>query len=183
MNSAIFLDRDGVVNFSIIREKKPYAPLYLSELEIIPEIKTVIDFFKQRQFKVFVITNQPDVARGKVTIDEVEKINEFIQSQLSIDEIFTCYHDDQDQCECRKPKSGAFMALSKKYNIDLTESIMVGDRAKDIEAARNAIFSELTEVIEFDSTYINYHHLSMLCDRMCYKSKMISIFRTLQVIK
>ena len=46
-----------------------------------------------------------------------------------------------------------------------------------IEAARNAIFSELTEVIEFDSTYINYHHLSMLCDRMCYKSKMISIFR------
>ena len=46
-----------------------------------------------------------------------------------------------------------------------------------IEAARNAIFQELTEVIEFDSTYINYHHLSMLCDRMCYKSKMISIFR------
>ena len=138
MNSAIFLDRDGVVNFSIIRDKKPYAPMYLSELEIIPEIKKVIDFFKQRQFKVLVVTNQPDVARGKVTIDEVEKINEFIQSQLSIDEIFTCYHDDQDQCECRKPKPGAFMTLSKKYNIDLTESIMVGDRAKDIEAARNA---------------------------------------------
>ena len=50
-------------------------------------------------------------------------------------------------------------------------------RVFGIEAARNAIFAELTEVIEFDSTYINYHHLSMLCDRMCYKSKMISIFR------
>jgi len=50
-------------------------------------------------------------------------------------------------------------------------------RTFGIEAARNAIFQELTEVIEFDSTYINYHHLSMLCDRMCYKSKMISIFR------
>ena len=50
-------------------------------------------------------------------------------------------------------------------------------RVFGIEAARNAIFNELTEVIEFDGTYINYHHLSMLCDRMCYKSKMISIFR------
>ena len=50
-------------------------------------------------------------------------------------------------------------------------------RVFGIEAARNAIFNELTEVIEFDGTYINYHHLSMLCDRMCYRSKMISIFR------
>lgn len=50
-------------------------------------------------------------------------------------------------------------------------------RTFGIEAARNAIFQELIEVIEFDSTYINYHHLSMLCDRMCYRSKMISIFR------
>ena len=147
MNSAIFLDRDGVVNYSIIREKKPYAPLSLSELKIIPEIKRVIDFFKFKQFKIFVITNQPDVARGKVTIDEVEKINAAILSQLSIDEIFTCYHDNQDQCECRKPRPGAFMTLSKKYNIDLTKSIMVGDRAKDIEAAKNA---------NCPSVFINY---------------------------
>ena len=138
MNSAIFLDRDGVVNYTIIREKKPYAPICINELKIIPEIKRVIDFFKQRQFKVFVITNQPDVARGKVTMGEVEKINASILSQLSIDEIFTCYHDNEDQCECRKPRPGAFMTLSKKYNIDLTKSIMVGDRAKDIEAAKNA---------------------------------------------
>lgn len=138
MNSAIFLDRDGVINYSIVRENKPYAPLKLSELKIIPEIKPVIDFFKRRQFKLLVVTNQPDVARGKVKIDEVEKINVSIQSQLSIDEIFTCYHDNQDHCKCRKPKPGAFISLSKKYNIDLTRSIMVGDRAKDIEAAKNA---------------------------------------------
>jgi D-glycero-D-manno-heptose 1,7-bisphosphate phosphatase len=138
MNSAIFLDRDGVVNYSIIREKKPYAPISLDELKIIPEIKRVIDFFKLKLFKIFVITNQPDVARGKVTKDEVEKINAAILSHLSIDEIFTCYHDNQDQCECRKPKPGAFIALSQKYNIDLSKSIMVGDRAKDIEAAKNA---------------------------------------------
>jgi len=138
MNSAIFLDRDGVVNYSIVREKKPFAPTSLSELKIIPEIKRVIDFFKLKHFKIFVITNQPDVSRGKVTKDEVEKINASILSQLSIDEIFTCYHDNIDQCECRKPKPGAFITLSQKYNIDLSKSIMVGDRAKDIEAAKNA---------------------------------------------
>ncbi len=138
MNSAIFLDRDGVVNYSIIRDKKPYPPISLGELKIFPEIKRVIDFFKLKKFKIFVITNQPDVARGKISIDEVEKINASILSQLSIDEIFTCYHDNQDKCECRKPKPGAFMTLSQKYNIDLSKSIMVGDRAKDIEAAKNA---------------------------------------------
>ena len=138
MNSAIFLDRDGVVNYPIIRNNKPYAPLILSELKIIPEIKRVIDFFKLKQFKIFVITNQPDVARGKANKDEIEKINASILSQLSIDEISTCYHDNQDQCECRKPKPGAFMTLSQKYNIDLPKSIMIGDRAKDIEAAKNA---------------------------------------------
>ena len=138
MNSAIFLDRDGVINYSIIREKKPFAPLCLDELKIIPAIKQVIDFFKLKHFKIFVITNQPDVARGKVTKDEVDKMNGFILSQLSIDEIFTCYHDNEDQCECRKPKPGAFMALSQKHNINLSKSIMIGDRAKDIEAAKNA---------------------------------------------
>lgn len=138
MNSAIFLDRDGVVNYPIIREKKPYAPISLDELKIIPEIKQVIDFFKSKHFKILVITNQPDVSRGKVTKDEVEKINASILSQLSIDEIFTCYHDNQDQCECRKPKPGAFITLSQKHNINLSKSIMIGDRAKDIEAAKNA---------------------------------------------
>ena len=138
MNSAIFLDRDGVVNYSIIQFNKPYAPLSIAELRIIPEIKPIIDFFKQKQFKIFVITNQPDVARGKANKDEIEKINASIQSELAIDEIFTCYHDNQDQCECRKPKPGAFFQLSQKYNIDLTKSIMVGDRAKDIEAAKYA---------------------------------------------
>ena len=66
-----------------------------------------------------------------------------------------------------------FIDATKTISNDIQEIY----RVFGIEAARNAIFTELTEVIEFDSTYINYHHLSMLCDRMCYKSKMISIFR------
>jgi DNA-directed RNA polymerase II subunit RPB1 len=66
-----------------------------------------------------------------------------------------------------------FIDVNRTVSNDIQEIY----RTFGIEAARNAIFQELTEVIEFDSTYINYHHLSMLCDRMCYKTKMISIFR------
>ena len=62
-------------------------------------------------------------------------------------------------------------------NRTISNDIQEVYRTFGIEAARTAIFQELTEVIEFDSTYINYHHLAMLCDRMCYKSRMISIFR------
>ena len=66
-----------------------------------------------------------------------------------------------------------FIDVTKTISNDIQEVY----KTFGIEAARNAIFQELTEVIEFDSTYINYHHLSMLCDRMTYNSKMTSIFR------
>ena len=66
-----------------------------------------------------------------------------------------------------------YIDVSRTISNDIQEVY----RVFGIEAARNAIFTELTEVIEFDSTYINYHHLSMLCDRMCYSNKPISIFR------
>ena len=137
-NYALFLDRDGVVNYSVIKDNKPFAPLSISELKIIPEIKGVISFAKNKGMKIFVITNQPDVSRGLVAKDVIEEINNKIKSSLDIDKIFTCYHDNEDNCECRKPKPGAFIALSKIYGIDLSKSIMIGDRAKDIEAAKNA---------------------------------------------
>ena len=66
-----------------------------------------------------------------------------------------------------------FIDVTKTISNDIQEVY----KTFGIEAARNAIFQELTEVIEFDSTYINYHHLSMLCDRMTYNTKMTSIFR------
>ena len=165
MKSAIFLDRDGVVNYPVIRENKPYAPLSLDELEIISEIKNVIHVFKQKKFKIFIITNQPDVARGKVKKEVIEDINNFIKSKLSIDEIFTCYHDDQDECECRKPKPGAFFVLAKKYDIDITRSIMVGDRAKDIEAAKNA---------NIPSIFIDYGYNEMKPTEQKYTIKSVT---------
>ena len=168
-NYALFLDRDGVVNYSIIKNKKPFAPLSIKELKIIPEIKEVIQFAKNRMMKVFVITNQPDVSRGLVAREVVEEINSSIKFDFDIDEIFTCYHDNHDKCKCRKPNPGAFISLSQKHNIDLTKSIMVGDRAKDIQAAKNAncpsVFIDYgyNETKPLDQNYTIYGVNELLC--------------------
>ena len=83
---------------------------------------------------MFVVTNQPDVARGDTTVSEVESIHDFLLQQLPLDGIRVCYHDNQDGCACRKPLPGMLYDISKEFNIDLSNSYMIGDRWKDIDA-------------------------------------------------
>ncbi len=89
-------------------------------------------------YLLIVITNQPDVTRGKTKKKSIEKINEYLLSKLPIDLIKTCYHDDKDNCNCRKPKPGAILEAASKYKINLFQSYMIGDRWKDIEAGKLA---------------------------------------------
>jgi D-glycero-D-manno-heptose 1,7-bisphosphate phosphatase len=135
---AIFLDRDGVVNRAIVRERKPYPPDSLSEVEILPGVLEAISSLKKAGFLIVVVTNQPDVARGKRSREEVETINRHLESALGIDHFRTCYHDDSDNCHCRKPKPGLLMDASALLGIDLDSSFLVGDRWRDIGAGRAA---------------------------------------------
>ena len=137
MKKAVFLDRDGVLNRSFIKNGKPFPPFDLNNVEILEGVKDAIIALKKENWLVIVITNQPDVARNKASKQNVEKINSYLKLILQFDEIFTCYHDDIDACECRKPKPGMLVAASKKNNIDLNNSYMVGDRWSDIEAGNN----------------------------------------------
>lgn len=138
MNKAIFFDRDGVINRSIIKNNKPYPPKNLEELELIDGIHLLMWRLKQKGFLIFVITNQPDVSRGTQTKSMVEALNTNIKKELPINEIFTCYHDDKNNCECRKPKSGFILQAKDKYDIDLKQSFVIGDRWKDIQAGKSA---------------------------------------------
>lgn len=135
---AIFLDRDGVINHSVIRSGKPYPPDSLTETTIPEDVPSSLQKLKAKGFLLVVVTNQPDVAKGKQRKEVVESINQFLCSKLPIDDIFVCYHTDSDQCDCRKPKPGMLLDAAKKWNIDLAESFMVGDRWRDIEAGINA---------------------------------------------
>jgi D-sedoheptulose 7-phosphate isomerase len=135
---AVFLDRDGVINKAILREGKPYPPSNLSELEVASDTPAALQDLKSRGFELVVITNQPDVARGSLSRDTVESINQALKTSLPLDDVFVCYHIDKDNCECRKPKPGMILEAARKHSIDLSRSFMVGDRWRDIDAGHNA---------------------------------------------
>jgi D-glycero-D-manno-heptose 1,7-bisphosphate phosphatase len=135
---AVFLDRDGVLNEPILREGRPYPPSGLHELIIVPGAETALARLKQHGFLLVVVTNQPDVGRGTATQAEVERINRHLASCLPLDDFFTCYHDDSDRCDCRKPLPGLLVSAATRYDIELGNSYMVGDRWRDIDAGAAA---------------------------------------------
>lgn len=136
MNKAVFFDRDGVLNKAIIKDGLPYPPKGMDDLEINEGALELISSLKAKNFKVFVFTNQPDIARGKTTRRTVDLINSFIQEELGIDDVVVCPHDNSDNCLCRKPKPGMLEYLAKKYIVNLKNSFVVGDREKDIIAGQ-----------------------------------------------
>ena len=138
MKKAVFLDRDGVINKAIVRDGKPYPPPNLEAVEILAEVKVSMEALKASDWMIVVVTNQPDVARGITSKKEVEKINNHLKYYLPIDIFCTCYHDDKDFCDCRKPNPGASTSVAKNNNIDLNNSYMIGDRWSDIEAGNRA---------------------------------------------
>ena len=138
MKRAVFLDRDGVINRAIVREGKPYPPKDLTELEVLPGVPEALAALKKAEYRLIVVTNQPDVARGTVKKEVVESINHQLSSTLPLDEFRTCYHDDHEACDCRKPAPGALLAAALEHDIELKRSYMIGDRWRDIEAGQRA---------------------------------------------
>jgi D-glycero-D-manno-heptose 1,7-bisphosphate phosphatase len=136
--SAVFLDRDGVLNHAIIRHGRPHSPQNLIELVIVDGARSALEILKREGFILIVVTNQPDLARGTASRANVEGINHRLGESLPLDAIIVCEHDDKDQCECRKPKPGMIFRAKQKYGIDLQRSFVIGDRWRDIEAGRRA---------------------------------------------
>jgi D-sedoheptulose 7-phosphate isomerase len=135
---AVFLDRDGVINRTFVRDGKPFPPATLEELEILPGVAEALHKLKQHGYKLLVVTNQPDVARGTQSWQTIEAMHQILRARLPLDDVLVCYHTDEDNCECRKPGPGMLLEGARKYNIDLGASFMVGDRWRDVEAGYNA---------------------------------------------
>ena len=138
MRRAVFLDRDGVLNRAIVVQGRPHPPASLAEFEVLAGAVQACRQLREAGFLLIVVTNQPDVARGTQQREVVEAINKALLSEVPIDDIRVCYHDDQDQCSCRKPLPGLLIQAAKEWQIDLSASFMVGDRWKDIETGRKA---------------------------------------------
>jgi len=138
MVRAVFLDRDGVLNKAIVREGKPYSPATLEDLVVPPDAERALRALHNRGLRLVMVTNQPDIARGKVRRETVQQINQYLCRALPIDAVEVCEHDDADDCECRKPRPGMLLRAAERDKILLSESFMVGDRWRDIEAGRRA---------------------------------------------
>lgn len=132
---AVFLDRDGVISRSLVRDGLPFAPTRLSDFEILPETPEACRRLKQAGFLLIVVTNQPEVGRGTVTKETVEAMHTKMCRELPIDRVGVCYHPGhgQSNCDCRKPKPGLLLKSAQELNIDLAQSWMVGDRWRDID--------------------------------------------------
>jgi D-glycero-D-manno-heptose 1,7-bisphosphate phosphatase len=136
-HSAVFLDRDGVLNRALVRDGKPYPPRTLDQLEILPGVVEACAEIARYGALLICVTNQPDVARGRAERSEIEAINKHLQHSLKLDSVRTCWHDSPDNCACRKPKPGLLIDAAQEFNIDLHRSVMVGDRWSDVEAGRS----------------------------------------------
>lgn len=147
---AVFLDRDGVINRSMVRDGKPYPPVSLEELEIIPGAIDSLKKLADAGYLLIGVTNQPDVARGSQSREVVEAINFHIKMEMPVTAIFTCYHDNKDDCSCRKPKPGLILQGAREYDVDLAKSWMVGDRWKDISAGQAA---------GLRTVFVDYHYI------------------------
>lgn len=136
--SAIFLDRDGVLNKLIMRNGKAQAPYTIDEFELYPGVIEALEIIKAKNYLAIVVTNQPDVSRGWVPLESVELINNKIRELLPIDDIKICFHENHHNCHCRKPLPGMLLDAAKEWNIDLISSFMIGDRFGDIGAGHKA---------------------------------------------
>lgn len=134
---AVFLDRDGVINRTVVRNGKPCPPARLEELEILPGVPAALQRLHQAGFLLAVVTNQPDVARGTQRREVVESMNARLRRELPLDDIFVCYEDCND-CPERKPNPGLLLKAADKHDIRIPASFMVGDRWRDVEAGQRA---------------------------------------------
>ncbi len=135
---AVFLDRDGVINRPIVRNRRPYPPRSLEEFVLLPGVPSSVSDLKKAGFLVIVVTNQPDVARGTQSRETVDLMHDRLRAELPLDEILVCWHDDLADCECRKPKPGLMLSAGHKFGIDMARSFMIGDRWRDVDAGSAA---------------------------------------------
>lgn len=143
MNKALFLDRDGVINVEINYLYK------IEDFEFIDGIFELCKYYQNLGYMIFVVTNQSGIDRGYYSEYDFQlltswMIKEFENNGIEIKKVYFCPHhpDISGTCSCRKPSSGMLLDASKEFDIDLQNSILVGDKEGDIEAAINAGVSE-----------------------------------------
>jgi D-glycero-D-manno-heptose 1,7-bisphosphate phosphatase len=169
VKQAVFLDRDGVLIHSEVRDGKPIGARSEAEFRVLAGVPEACRRLREAGFLLIVVTNQPDIARGTVSAETVERLHVLLREGVPLDDIRMCPHDDGDKCGCRKPKPGLLIDAAADWGIDLSASFLVGDRWRDVEAGRRAgcrvafIDRGYSETGEVDATVV-VHDLRQAAD-------------------
>lgn len=153
---AVFLDRDGVINRLILERGPRESPVHPDEFELLPGALEALRLLKNEGYFLAVVSNQPNIAKGKTTLENhlaiEEKMDKLLGREAAIDAYYYClHHPDSEQvvvgellldCECRKPKPGLLTQAINEWSLDPSSSWMVGDSETDIEAGRLASVPE-----------------------------------------
>ncbi len=136
MYRAIFLDRDG----TIIKDKGYIKKI--SEVDFYPSCFESL-YEAQKYFKLFIVSNQEGISRGKITLEEVTEVNNYIlyvlqKNKIKIEKIYFCPHTKEENCICRKPKTYFLDLVKEEFSIDLHKSFVIGDHPSDIQLANNS---------------------------------------------
>jgi D-glycero-D-manno-heptose 1,7-bisphosphate phosphatase len=135
---ALFIDRDGV----LVRNRDDYVKT-LDEMEVLPGAIEALAALSKHGHRVFVITNQSAIGRGRTTRAEVDRMHEQLSSEVRrlggrIDAFLVCPHTPEDGCDCRKPAPGLLYQARDGYGVDLKSAVVIGDAPSDLGAARAA---------------------------------------------
>jgi D-glycero-D-manno-heptose 1,7-bisphosphate phosphatase len=137
---AIFLDRDGTVNIGVPKYERVDS---IDKVQLLPNAIEGLTLLASLDYKIFFVTNQAGFSEGLITWDDFHAINgkvlELIKSSgVEIQETLVCPHGENEVCECRKPKPKLLQDAAGKYNLELAQSWMIGDRLSDIQTGLNA---------------------------------------------
>ena len=144
---ALFIDRDG----TIIKQIDGHYISSIEQIELIENIFPAILMLQNEGYLLIIVTNQAGINKGILSNEQVDEINQHIiqllkKQGIDISAVYVCPHKPEEQCKCRKPQPGLLLKAAKEYNIDLENSIMIGDTDKDTEAGLNAGLKKVIKI-------------------------------------
>ncbi|HCS78971.1 TPA: HAD family hydrolase [Patescibacteria group bacterium] len=164
MNKALFLDRDGVMNRMVKYPSGWDSPQQPQDVRLVADIEKVISWANANSVLVIEVSNQPGVAKGKMsqeTSDAIEeKIHSFLEEKAAIiDKTYICFHHPEaivpelkKVCDCRKPKPGLLLQAAAEFKLDLENCVLLGDKGTDIETGKSTDCTTIIYIHTEDTT-------------------------------
>ncbi len=175
MKTAIFLERDGILNLARSEGDLQLAPLTIAQFSINEQAVAPLRLLKSAGFLLIATTNQPGVSEGIISRWDLDRMHQILQRTFALDDILVCPHAEDDFCPCRKPSDGLFSEAAFKHHIDLERSFVISDKWQDAEAAR--VFGATSLLVE--SPWIgDGHHDFVLPDIAAVVKKITQLNRS-----